>query len=388
MKTNIVMNNRQQRQTENASAEIFKYDADNGVSEYHVMIHARCPEDTYEQQLNAVVNAYFALLEGEIRGAVAVFKRYFLSDAANQSDMLLALTTESSDCALSIVEQPPLNGTKIALWAYLQSGVQTRVLHNGLFEVKHGAYRHLWSGNAFNRAANSEYQTRLLLNDYVMQLMEQGCKLADNCIRTWFFVQNVDVNYAGVVKARNEVFVTQNLTEKTHYISSTGIGGRHADPKVSVQMDAYAVDGIKPGQVHFLYAPTHLNPTYEYGVSFERGTYVDYGDRRQVFISGTASINNKGEVVHPGNIRRQTERMWENVEALLKEAGCTFADLGQMIVYLRDMADYAVVKEMYDKRFPATPKVFVHAPVCRPGWLIEMECMGVKRLENTEYAPF
>ena len=382
------MNNRQQKQTENASAEIFKYDADNGVSEYHVMIHARCPEDTYEQQLNAVVNAYFALLEGEIRGAVAVFKRYFLSDAANQSDMLLALTTESSDCALSIVEQPPLNGTKIALWVYLQSGVQTRVLHNGLFEVRHGAYRHLWSGNAFNRAANSEYQTRLLLNDYVMQLMEQGCKLADNCIRTWFFVQNVDVNYAGVVKARNEVFVTQNLTEKTHYISSTGIGGRHADPKVSVQMDAYAVDGIKPGQVHFLYAPTHLNPTYEYGVSFERGTYVDYGDRRQVFISGTASINNKGEVVHPGNIRRQTERMWENVEALLKEAGCTFADLGQMIVYLRDMADYAVVKEMYDKRFPATPKVFVHAPVCRPGWLIEMECMGVKRLENTEYAPF
>ena len=382
------MNNRQQRQTENASAEIFKYDADNGVSEYHVMIHARCPEDTYEQQLNAVVNAYFALLEGEIRGAVAVFKRYFLSDAANQSDMLLALTTESSDCALSIVEQPPLNGTKIALWVYLQSGVQTRVLHNGLFEVRHGAYRHLWSGNAFNRAANSEYQTRLLLNDYAMQLMEQGCKLADNCIRTWFFVQNVDVNYAGVVKARNEVFVTQNLTEKTHYISSTGIGGRHADPKVSVQMDAYAVDGIKPGQIHFLYAPTHLNPTYEYGVSFERGTYVDYGDRRQVFISGTASINNKGEVVHPGNIRRQTERMWENVEALLKEAGCTFADLGQMIVYLRDMADYAVVKEMYDKRFPATPKVFVHAPVCRPGWLIEMECMGVKRLENTEYAPF
>lgn len=382
------MNNKQQKPTEKTFAEIFEYNVENGVSEYHVMIHARCPEDTYEQQLNAVVNAYFTLLEGELHGAVAVFKRYFLSDAANQSDMLLALTTESSDCALSIVEQPPLDGSKIALWAYLQSGVQTRVLHNGLFEVKHGAYRHLWSGNAFNRAANSEYQTRLLLNDYVMQLMEQGCKLADNCIRTWFFVQNVDVNYAGVVKARNEVFVTQNLTEKTHYISSTGIGGRHADSRVSVQMDAYAVDGIKPGQVHFLYAPAHLNPTYEYGVSFERGTYVDYGDRRQVFISGTASINNKGEVVHPGNIRKQTERMWGNVEALLKEAGCTFADLGQMIVYLRDMADYTVVKEMYDKRFPATPKVFVHAPVCRPGWLIEMECMGVRRLENKEYAPF
>ena len=57
-------------------------------------------------------------------------------------------------------------------------------------------------------------------------------------------------------------------------------------------------------------------------------------------------------------------------------------------VYLRDIADYAVVKSMYDKRFPDTPKVFVHAPVCRPGWLIEMECMGVKALKNKEYAPF
>ena len=179
----------------------------------------------------------------------------------------------------------------------------------------------------------------------------------------------MDVNYAGVVKARNEVFVTQDLTEKTHYISSTGIGGRHADPKVTVQMDTYAVDGLKSEQIHYLYAPTHLNPTYEYGVSFERGTYVDYGDRRQVFISGTASINNKGEVVCPGDIRKQTERMWENVEALLKEADCGFGDVGHIIVYLRDMADYTVVKEMFDERFPDTPRVItLLLSVARGGW--------------------
>lgn len=92
--------------------------------------------------------------------------------------------------------------------------------------------------------------------------------------------------------------------------------------------------------------------------------------------------------MHPGDIRKQTERMWENVEVLLQEADCTFDDLGQMIVYLRDIADYTVVKGMYDKRFPHTPKVFVHAPVCRPGWLIEMECMGVKACKNKDYASF
>lgn len=72
----------------------------------------------------------------------------------------------------------------------------------------------------------------------------------------------------------------------------------------------------------------------------------------------------------------------------VEEAGWTFDDLGQMIVYLRDVADYTVVKGMYDERFPDTPRVFVYAPVCRPGWLIEMECMGVKSLENKEFAPY
>ena len=153
-------------------------------------------------------------------------------------------------------------------------------------------------------------------------------------------------------------------------------------------LDAFAIEGLNPGQINYLYARTHLNPTYEYGVSFERGTAVDYGDRRQVLISGTASINNRGEVVHAGDVRRQTERMWENVEALLKEAGCGFEDMGHAIVYLRDTADYAVVKEMFDARFPEVPKVITLAPVCRPGWLVEMECMAVKKAGNTAYQPF
>ena len=373
---------------EDTFIEISRYEVPEGVSEYHAVIRVTNTRLTYMEQLEAILGAYSKLIQGELKGSTAVFKRFFLSDAANQANHLLALQTENEDCPLSIVEQAPLDGSKIALWVYLQKGVQTKTLPNGMYEVKHGAYRHLWMASAYNQATNSEYQTRLLLNDYVMQLLEQGCKLADNCIRTWFFVQNVDVNYAGVVKARNEVFVTQNLTDKTHFIASTGIAGRHANPKVKVLMDAYAVDGIQKEQVHYLYAPTHLNPTYEYGVSFERGTYVDYGDRRQVFISGTASINNKGEVVHPGDIRKQTLRMWENVEVLLAEAECTFEHVGHLLVYLRDIADYGLVKEMFEERFQNIPKVYLWAPVCRPGWLVEMECMAVKPIKDERFPAF
>ena len=157
------------------------------------------------------------------------------------------------------------------MWTWFQTGITVETTKNGMSKAKHNRYTQYWTGGSCNRASNSEYQTRLLLNDYVLQLTEQGCKLANDCIRTWFFVQNVDVNYAGVVKARKEVFITQDLTEKTHYISSTGIEGRHADPNVFVQMDTYAVKGLQSGQIQFLYAPTHLNPTYEYGVTSSGG---------------------------------------------------------------------------------------------------------------------
>ncbi|MBQ8155917.1 MAG: hypothetical protein IJ082_06305 [Prevotella sp.] len=371
---------------ENARAEIFCFDNGTEVREYLTMIHVSQTGLTFSKQLEAVQNAYNQLIETHLPGTQAVFKRYFLSDAANQQDEVIV--SDVTDCAKSIIQQPPLDGTKIALWCYLMTGVQTGLTNAGLYTVSHGQFKHLWNGSAHNLAANSEYQTRLLFNEYNMQLLEEGCTLEANCIRTWLFVNDIDLNYGGVVRARNQVFFTQGLTVNTHFIASTGIGGRQSDPNVLCQMDNYAIAGIQKEQIHYLYAPTHLNRTSDYDVSFERGTYIDYADRRHVIISGTASINNKGEVIYAKDIVKQTQRMWDNVEALLKEAECNYDDVCEMIVYLRDLADYQIVSELYKKRFPGKPYVIVHAPVCRPGWLVEMECMAVKSISSPTLPQF
>lgn len=371
---------------EKAYAEISMFDNGTEVKECHAMIHVDDATLPYTEQLNAIFNAYNNLINEQLQGARSVFKRYFLSDAANQADEIIV--NDVTDCAKSIIQQAPLDGTKVALWVYLMTNVQTSLGKSGLYEVKHGGFRHLWNGSAHNMAANSEYQTRLLFNEYSMQLIEEGCTLKDNCIRTWLFVNDVDLNYGGVVRARNQFFFTQGLTVNTHFIASTGIGGRQADPNVLSQMDNYAIAGIKEEQIHYLYAPTHLNRTSDYGVSFERGTYIDYKDRRQVFISGTASINNKGEIMYPKDVRQQTHRMWENVETLLAEADCTFEHVGYIIVYLRDLADFQVVKALHEEKFPGKPLIIVHAPVCRSGWLVEMECMAVKEDDHPQFEAF
>ena len=364
------------------------FGTEGGVTEYQVMLSLTDPKLPFPEQLSNLQQAYEALVYEELpHDARAVFRRYYLSDAANQADLVRAYEVERELCALSLTQQAPLNGTKVALWAYLQTGITTKTTEGGLLKATHGAYTHYWLGGSFNRALNSEYQTRILLNDYIMRLMEEGCKLAENAVRTWLYVQNVDVNYSGVVKARREVFITQGLTEKTHYIASTGIEGRHEDPKVLVQMDAYAIKRLQPGQIQYLYAPTHLNPTYEYGVTFERGVAITYGDRRHVFISGTASIDNRGEILYPQDVLRQAERMVENIQALLSEAGATLDDVVQSVTYLRDPADYAVVRAFLDERYPTLSNHIVLAPVCRPGWLIETECFAITPSGDRHFAP-
>ena len=366
------------------TAEVAAYEPKEGVTEWHVILHVNNNQLPFGEQLGRLYEAEDRLPGmPEFWGAQYIMKRYFLSDSTNQQPLM----RQQKNISVSLIQQQPLDGTKIAAWLYLQSGVEVKE-QNGAVVVSHNGYRHLWKMEMVKNQGDSARQTEELLTEYEAMLSKFNATLAENCIRTWFFVRDVDTNYHGLVVARRENFIQQGLTEKTHYISSTGIGGSPADTKALVQLGTYAITGLEPEQQHYLYAPTHLNPTYEYGVTFERGTVVEYGDREHVFISGTASINNKGEVVHVGDIVLQTQRMWENVEALLKEGETGWEDVMQIVVYLRDTADYEVVRQLFAERFPHIPTVITLAPVCRPTWLVEMECIAVKEKVNERFRNF
>lgn len=302
-----------------------------------------------------------------IDGEVA-FKKYFLSSAEQAGEL------PSEQGAVSAVVQPPLDGNAVAVWLWTVEGFKSITRRPGETVVTDDAgCEHIWTAGLTSPAAGSEMQTAEILENYEGSLASKGLNLPDNCIRTWFYVHDIDNNYAGMVKGRRENFERIGLTPKTHYISSTGICGSPANGAL-VQMDAYAVKG--PFKQTYLYAPTHLNPTYEYGVTFERGTRLEIGGSSRVLISGTASINNRGEVVHIGDVVAQTERMLENVSVLLAEGGASFSDVSEVSVYLRNAGDYDKVAGILNNYLKNIPFVIVLAPVCRPDWLIEMECIA------------
>ncbi|MBO7436276.1 MAG: hypothetical protein J6T97_00500 [Bacteroidaceae bacterium] len=325
----------------------------------------------FEKQLDVLMESLQDVVEAN---GTPVLMRFFVSDPANQTEIILNRMV--FDCPLSIIGQAPLNGTKIAAMVWCRQSAAICRISDRMHKVTERGIDEYWYTGGVSGADGSYNQTVALLDELSSGLEAQGLTLETNCMRTWLFVQNIDVNYKGVVDGRNTVFDRHGLTPDTHFIASTGIEGRTENCASKVMLDAVAVSG--PGVlVDYIQGASHLNRTSQYGVRFERGTKVEYPDRSHVYISGTASIDNNGKILYVGDIVRQTERMIENVGVLLSEAGCGFGQVGSMTVYLRDSADYAVVKDIFDKRFPDCPRVIVQAPVCRPGWLVEMECIAV-----------
>jgi 2-iminobutanoate/2-iminopropanoate deaminase len=74
-----------------------------------------------------------------------------------------------------------------------------------------------------------------------------------------------------------------------------------------------------------------------------------------IFFSGQIPLDPEtGEMVGKG-IAEQTERVMENIAALLEAAGLGFADVVKSTIYLTDLANFAVVNDVYGRRFQADP---------------------------------
>lgn len=319
------------------------------------------------EELEATVGEY--INEEKQNGRRIVYSKVFLSDIRNQNTMFTesALYTDLlSKAPCSIVGQAPLCGSKIAVLVKTSDLDECFCLHSlRLSEEEAEGHR-------------SYMQTMMLFEKYINYMEAHGLDMSTHLVRTWIYIADIDVNYAGVVKARNDIFERYGLTADNHYIASTGIGGDSQSRHACVAIDFLTYPEIAEEQKTYLKAPEYLNPTHEYGVAFERATRLTVDNVSHYYVSGTASIDNHGDVLYLGDVERQTYRLLENVEALLAEGDAKMSDIRYFIVYLRDISDYEVVDAVFSSRFPSVPYIIVHGKVCRPEWLVEAECIAEK----------
>jgi enamine deaminase RidA (YjgF/YER057c/UK114 family) len=329
----------------------------------HFSILSPTPGGTFAEALASLsgkLRDHFAAEAAQ--GRRPVFVRFFLSDAQNQAAALQAALADASwsaGTAISIVEQPPLDHSHLVALVQTAPDAPACLFHSLRLTEEEAAGR------------DSYAQSRLLFEKYLEIIRPLGLDLKTHCVRTWIYVRDIDANYAGLVKARNDVFNAEGLTHDTHYIASTGIGGATEGRSAVVAIDFLTYPGIREEDKTYLKALSHLSPTHDYGVAFERGVRLSDG---HIFISGTASIDHRGQVLHVGDVLAQTDRLLENIDCLLAEGGSSLAQVPYFIIYLRNISDYPLIDAYMQRRFPDVPRVLLEARVCRPTWLIEMEC--------------
>ena len=366
----------------------------------HLLIVSPDPGLTFAEQLTQIGTRYrTALASRGLAPATAVFRRLFLSDLQNQIALVEAGAwagdADEGPVALSIVEQPPAGGAKAILLAYhlaCPAGLTKRRLSRRHLTVTKGAVRHLWStrlcvGHGAIGLSPAD-QTRAVFSELATALASEGAALADHCLRTWIYVKDLDVHYGAVVEGRSTVFGETGLHARSHYIASTGIEGACPHLSDAVALDAYSVLDLAPGQVSHLNALDHLCLTRDYGVTFERATRVAWSDRAHILVSGTASIDRFGQVVHAGDVLAQLDRALSNVEALLAAGGARLSDLTYLIVYLRDASDYPAVRRRLSRRLGDLPTAILKARVCRPAWLIEVEGLAIAPYADRDLPAF
>jgi len=85
-----------------------------------------------------------------------------------------------------------------------------------------------------------------------------------------------------------------------------------------------------------------------------------------LFCSGQVALDPAtGELVAPGDVAAQTERVLDNLGAVLEAAGVDFDAVVKTTIFLADMADFAAVNDVYAKRFRGEPPARATVQVSR-----------------------
>jgi 2-iminobutanoate/2-iminopropanoate deaminase len=84
-----------------------------------------------------------------------------------------------------------------------------------------------------------------------------------------------------------------------------------------------------------------------------------------VFVSGQVAFDPATGAIVEGAIARQTERVIENLKAILEAAGSGLNKAVKTTVFLKDMNDFAAMNEVYARYFTTSPPARATVEVAR-----------------------
>jgi enamine deaminase RidA (YjgF/YER057c/UK114 family) len=242
----------------------------------------------------------------------------------------------------------------------------------GLSDVGRLASGRLASGPAEDAAATIDAAERVLASE--------GFSFRD-VVRTWFYLRDILDWYGPFNAVRTAAFRRMGLmgpNGDSAIPASTGIEGRNARGGWCA-LDVLAAKA-REGQV-FEMKRLHSrrqNEATVYGSAFARGMALTLGGWRYLFVSGTASIDDRGATVHAGDFEAQTGQTIDAVTAVLEGSGASLDDVRQATAFLKNPCDLKSFERIAQRAgLDAVPAVVTVADVCRDDLLVEIDATAV-----------
>lgn len=100
-----------------------------------------------------------------------------------------------------------------------------------------------------------------------------------------------------------------------------------------------------------------------------------------LYVSGQLPIDAATGVFPESGVKAQLEQVFANIGHILKEAGYEFRDVVKTTVYLKDMADFGTLNEVYSKYFsePFPARVAYQVAALPKGALAEADVIAVRQ---------
>jgi len=196
--------------------------------------------------------------------------------------------------------------------------------------------------------------------------------------RTWFYLRDILDWYDDFNAARNDAFRRMRLAGHGILPASTAIGGQ-APGDGWCALDLLAARPNDGGELEMRRLHNRRqNEATEYGSAFARGVSLTVGGFRYLFVSGTASIDERGATIHAGDFAAQLRRTVENVAALLESEGASLSDLRQVTAFVKKTSDVPAYERMaIDTGLADVPSIATLADVCRDDLLFELDATAI-----------
>jgi aminoacrylate peracid reductase len=93
-----------------------------------------------------------------------------------------------------------------------------------------------------------------------------------------------------------------------------------------------------------------------------------------LYVSGVLAMDANGKTIGVGDAAAQTRAVLQSIKSVVEAAGGTMADVTMNSIFLKDLADYAAMNQVYKEFFPSEfpARYCIRADLVKPEFLVEI----------------